>query len=431
MKISIFFDNSSHDGRDLRDIENGNPGMGATEYMFFLIGHLLSFRNNGIEVSMMLTHSMIFAEGVHQESVSNMTTAYERCCEQGIDYMIVQHGCRFVRELKNLQCKGTKIIVWCHNFVETKDWNFYAKSHLIERVIAVSREQSDAYRDHRLYLKTDWIFNCVVIPDNYLKNLTPNPNRDPIVTYIGAIIPGKGFHLLARAWPKVLQEIPNAELYVIGNGGLYGGHVEFGKWQLAEKSYENSFMGFLTKENQLLPSVHLMGVLGNEKFDILRRTKVGVPNPSGLTETFCNSGVEMQMTGAVIASRRCIAYMDTVYNGTLVKDPNQLAKAIIKELRSKEDRYAETRKYIEENFSPNVVVAQWEKLFLEAIPNSKKLHATLPLTNPNFEGKKWKERMRLLKSKQPWLYSVLPSIGTLTEWWKTISWAIWKRVNLP
>ena len=113
MKISIFFDNSSHDGRDLRDIENGNPGMGATDYMFFLIGHLLSLRKNGINITLMLTHPMIFAEGVRQEIICNMTTAYERCCEQGIDYMLFQHGSRFVRELKNVQFEGTKIIVWC------------------------------------------------------------------------------------------------------------------------------------------------------------------------------------------------------------------------------------------------------------------------------------------------------------------------------
>lgn len=430
MKISVFFNNTSHEGRDVREIEKGNPGMGATDYMFFLIGHLLALRDNGIEVTMMLTRPMVFAEGVKQEIVSSMTAAYESCCEQGIDYMIIQHNSRYVKEIKQLHEGTAKIIVWCENFVDVNEWNFYAKCRMVERLVAVSREQSDAYRDHRLYLKTDWIFNCVVIPSSFLENLTPATERKPIVTYIGAVIPGKGFHLLARAWPKVLREIPNAELYVIGNGGLYGDRVEFGRWKLAEKSYEDSFMGFLSDGDQLLPGVHLMGVMGNEKFDVLRKTKVGVPNPSGLTETFCNSGVEMQMMGATIASRRCIAYMDTVYNGTLVKSPNQLAEAIVKELRSNEDRYAETRKYIEENFSSEVVVGQWEKLFLEAIPNSRKLHEPLPLANPDFEGKIWKERMRRLKTSHPWLYSVLPSIGTFTEWWKIISWAIWKRVNL-
>jgi hypothetical protein len=122
--------------------------------------------------------------------------------------------------------------------------------------------------------------------------------------------------------------------------------------------------------------------------------------------------------------------MDTVVNGTLVHDPNQLAEAIVKELRSTDDRYDYTRKYIEDHFSPEVVVAQWEKLLLETMPKGKKLHEDTPLVNPDFEGKRWKEMMRRVKTNVPVLYSVIPSVGTMVEYMKVISWAIWKRVNL-
>lgn len=431
MKIAVFFANKAHNGRDLRDLTMGNPGMGATDYMFFLMGHMLSLRDNGIDVTMMLTHPMMMADGIKQIIVSSMTDAYMKCQEQHIDYLIIKHANFYVSELKTLKLSSkTKFIVWCENFASPREWSFYARCPLVARLIAVSREQADAYRDHRAFLKTDWIHNCVVVPSEYLQNCPPPSERKPIVTYIGAIIQGKGFHLLARAWPKVLREVPDAELYVIGSGGLYGGQIEYGKWHLAEKSYEDSFMGYLSDGDKLLPGVHLMGVLGNEKFDILRQTKVGVPNPSGLTETFCNSGVEMQLLGASIASRRCIAYMDTVVNGTLVHDPNQLAEAIVKELRSTDDRYDYTRKYIEDHFSPEVVVAQWEKLLLETMPKGKKLHEDTPLVNPDFEGKRWKEMMRRVKTNVPVLYSVIPSVGTMVEYMKVISWAIWKRVNL-
>lgn len=432
MKIAIFFANKSHEGRDIRNIEAGNPGMGATDYLFFLAAHLLSVRDNGIDVTLMVTHPMTTVEAVRQERVESMTDAFQKCCDKGIDYMIIKHASFYIDEIKrfgNLQ--KTKLIAWCENFASPKEWTFYGHSKYVERVIAVSREQADACRDHRVFLKTDWIHNCVIVPEKYLKQLTPAAERKNIVTYIGAIIQGKGFHLLARAWPKVLAQVPDAELYVIGNGALYGEEVEFGKFGLAEKKYEDSFMGFLSDAHgSLLPSVHLMGIMGNEKFDILRQTKVGVPNPSGLTETFCNSGVEMQILGAVIASKKCIAYLDTVVNGTLVDDPNDLADAIVKELHATNDRYEQTRKYIEDHFSPEVFVRQWERLFLEAIPSGKKLHDELPLVNPDFEAKKWKERMRRIKVRQPWLYSVLPSVGTLVEYWKIVRWAIWKKMNL-
>lgn len=431
MKIAVFFANKSHEGRDISKIEDGNPGMGATDYLFFLMGHMLSLRDNGISVTMMLTHPMTCAPGVRQELVSSMTDAFNQCRAEAIDYMVIKHANFYVEEIKRMPITdGTRLIVWCENFASPSEWTFYASCPLVAKLITVSREQADAYRDHKAFLKTDWIHNCVIVPKEYLKDVPPPTSRKPVVTYIGAIIQGKGFHLLARAWPKVLQAVPNAELYVIGSGALYGGKIEFGKWNLAEKSYEDSFMGYLTDGDKLLPGVHLMGIMGNEKFDVLRQTKVGVPNPSGLTETFCNSGVEMQLMGAVIASRKCIAYMDTVINGTLVDDPNQLADAIVKELRSTDDAYDKTRQYIEEHFSSEVFATQWERLFNEVIPRGIKLHDDLPLVNPDFEGKKWKERMRKLKMRHTWLYSVLPSVGTGVEYWKILSWAVWKRMNL-
>ena len=252
-----------------------------------------------------------------------------------------------------------------------------------------------------------------------------------MVTYIGAVIPGKGFHLLARAWKKVLHAEPLAQLYVVGNGKLYGDNFELGPWQLAEKKYEASFMPYLTDDQgQLLPSVHLMGILGREKYDILAKTKVGVPNPSGLTETFCNSGVEMQLMGAVIASRRCTGYLDTVKNGRLTGNPNLLADAIVACLHDTNDNYAETRRAIEHNFTQDVAVNQWEKLLNEALPQGKRLCPLQPLVNAGYELKWLKEHFRILKEQHPWLYTVLPSLGFFTEAWKALRWAVWKRTQL-
>ena len=173
-----------------------------------------------------------------------------------------------------------------------------------------------------------------------------------------------------------------------------------------------------------------MGILGEEKFDILAKTKVGVPNPSGLTETFCNSAVEMQLMGAVIASKRCIGYMDTVQCGCLVDSPSQLADCIVAELQASSDDYAHTRQTIIDNFSQDVVIRQWEELFCEALPQGRRLHDLLPLVNGDFELKRWKERMRHLKERYPALYAFMPSLAFLTEGWKALKWACYKRVML-
>ena len=434
MKIAFFFENRSHEGRDLRHITEGNPGMAATPYLFFLIGHLLSVRDNGLQVTLLLTHRMTFADGVHVELASNLTEAYDYCCREGIDYLVIKHNTSYLHTICRLPVtKPTRFLVWCHNFVTFPRLTRYARNPLVARLITVGREQADIYRDHRAFLKTDWIYNCVNTHTlrSKAKGLLPNRDRRPVVTYIGAVIPGKGFHVLAKAWPKVLRQVPDAELYVIGNGRLYGDRVELGPWQLAEKHYEARFMHWLQHDGKLLPGVHLMGILGEEKYDILAKTKVGVPNPSGLTETFCNSAVEMQMMGAVIASKRCVGYMDTVKNGRLVDNPGELARCIVDCLKNEgDDRQEETLLSIEENFSEEAVIRQWERLFREALPQHKRLQEPLPMVNPDYELKSWKEFMRKVKERHPWMYAVVPSIGFFTEGWKALKWAVWKRTIL-
>lgn len=429
MRVGFYFElGKDYEGYNLFDINKNNPGFSGTRYMFFLIAHLLAVRDNGIDVTFFLKYNMILADNVHVELTTSFVDVLDKCQLQNIDFLIIKDNANYLKIVKTSRTKiKTKIIVWCHNFVPFGQLTDYAKCKAVERLVCVGREQADVYRDHKAFQKTDWIYNCVTTPNI---EITPINNRKPIVTYIGAIIPSKGFHLLARVWPQVIKAIPKAELYVIGNGRLYERVGEFGKWNLAEKNYEDSFMGYLTKNGKLLPGVHLMGILGNEKFDILKITKVGVPNPSGLTETFCISAVEMQLMGASIAAKRCVGYMDTVRNGTLVNSPNQLANCIIKELRSHEDHYEQTRQYIIDNFSQDVVAHQWELLLLEAIPNKKKLHPDLPIIHPDFEMKKWKEKSRRLKTKYPALYSLMPSIGHLYEFWKKVHWAIWKRIYL-
>lgn len=432
-KAAIFFENYSLEGMDLSNIAYENPGISATMYMFFVVGQSLAVKNNSIDMTIYTTNKMKFADGVRAELASSMIEAYHKCCMQNIDYLIIKHSKKFLNDIKQLNSDGhTKFIIWCENFADFKDLNFYAKCALIARLICVGREQADIYRDHRAFQKTDWIYNCI---DNRLLNIpqddiVPTSRRKHIVTYIGAIIPGKGFHVLAKAWPEVVKAVPDAQLYVIGSGKLYGGHVELGRWELAEKNYEDSFMKYLTKDEKLLPGVHLMGIMGAEKFDILSKTKVGVPNPSGLTETFCNSAVEMQFMGAIIASRRCTGYMDTVKNGQLIDNPRDLAAAIVNGLNSLEDTYPQTRLAIEQNFSQSVVISQWEKLLIETLPQGKRLNPLLPLINPNFEMKQWKESLRKLKERHPWLYTILPSLGFFTEFWKALKWAIWKRTIL-
>ena len=233
---------------------------------------------------------------------------------------------------------------------------------------------------------------------------------------------------MAKAWKEVLKDIPDAELYVIGNGESYGGG-KLGKWNLAEENYENKFMKYLTEGDKLLLVFISWASWAKEKEEILGITKVGVPNPSGLTETFCICGVEMQMAGARIAAYQCAGYLDTIRNGTIYKKRSQLAASIIRELQRKDNNYDEAISFINEHFSQEIIAAEWEQLLTECIPKNTHLHDIYPLAHPCFELKQLKDRLRLLKSKFPILYSFLPTIDTFISLWKKAGYKIFKLHN--
>jgi len=431
-KLGIFFCNKGIDHVDCRHISTGNPGLGGTPFMFYVISYLLSARDNGIDVLLLTTHKGIFPDNIKTGIAANLHEAYQICEEQDFDYLLVKHYDYYAAADRFVFTKAgkTKLLVWCHNFASYKALHLYAKSPNVCKIVAVGREQMDLYRDHRAFLKSEYIYNCIDVPLLSEKTfcLQPFGERKNIVTYMGAVIRGKGFHILAKAWKEVVRQVPDAELYVIGSGNLYG-DGKLGKWNLAEEKYENSFMKYLTKDGKVLPSVHLMGVLGQEKFDILRRTKVGVPNPSGLTETFCICGVEMQMAGARITSIRCAGYLDTVVNGTLYRKRSQLAENIVTELKRKDSDYAGTVQFINDNFSQSVVASEWERLLKECIPQGTHLHEVLPLTYHRFKLKWLKEYFRKLKSVVPFLYTVLPALGPFLDLWDKVDYKLFKLRN--
>ena len=42
------------------------------------------------------------------------------------------------------------------------------------------------------------------------------------VVYLGSLVQGKGFDMLAQVWRNIVAQVPHAELHVVGSGRLYG-----------------------------------------------------------------------------------------------------------------------------------------------------------------------------------------------------------------
>lgn len=406
MKIAFFLDNRSISSVDCSCILEGNPGIGGTECMIVTISSLLAMRTNGIEMMLLTMTDGIFPKYLNHTVVNDFREAIEYAEKNEYEYLVFKHDVEHIYD-KSLEfdLKNLKLIVWCHVFVCYWELDYYANNSAINHIVYVSREMADLYRDHKSYKKSSYIYNCVNT-DGIRKTVLAHPicQRKNIVTYIGNIVPFKGFHLLAEAWPSVIKAIPDAELYVIGNGRLYDDKKQLGKYGIAEESYENFFIKYLCKDGQLLPNVHFLGMLGKEKKDVLLQTKVGVPNPSGITETFGISAVEMQMFGAKVTTIKCPGYIETVINGALYNNRKDLAECIIMLLKSNNtSHYDKAMDFFETTFSFEAVLKRWELILLSGkMPKDKRLY------NPWYRCKFLKEWMRQVKEFCPIAYKLPP-----------------------
>lgn len=406
MKVGFYINNCKYQNVDCRYVEEGNPGIGGTWHIFLIIASQLARRNNGIEITLYVqTHSEYLPDGPKISVVGSTMNAFYQADKDNLDYLVVNDTDVNWNNIDyNCLKSSVHFISWCHNFIpeQSRKLNIFRDEVRISRVINVSHEQMDLYLDHLAYDKMDYIYNCVPV-DRSVSNpgsLIPYNERSHIVTYVGSLIPQKCFHVLASIWPKILAKVPDAELYVIGSGRTYDEKAKLGKYGIAESSYESKFMPYLTNaDGTILNGVHFMGNLGLEKNDILAKTKVGVPNPTGMTETFCISAVEMQAMGCTVTAMAAPGYYDTFINGRIVSNKKKLTASIIDLLLSDTPltSYEHTLDIIENKFSIDTVVSEWEKCLSGVY---KELYnENFEIVNKDYHLKRLKLLLRKIKLK--------------------------------
>lgn len=377
-RIVFFLKNKFIPDIDYTNVCIANPGVGGTEYLFVLTAYILS-RRKEFDIILYAQKPSIFPEGLQVDYTENVGTGIQKAAKENADIFICREDPAWIKRgyLDNIP-KGLKVILWAHNFMKTERLDYYVNNNGIYSVVCVGREQLDMYTDHRFFKKMDYIYNANAFsrPDVINHETIPVKRRKNIVTYIGALQPYKGFHILAKAWPKILKAVPDAELYVIGSGRVYDNNAPMGKYNIASEEYERIFMPSLTdKEGKILPSVHFMGRMGTEKNDIIKQTKVGVPNPSGKTETFGLGAVEFQGLGCCVVTKKCPGYVDTVINTeNLYKSNRQIADYVIRNLRNPSFDYGSTYETLYSKFHFNSVASEWTKYLNVAIQGCYRIH---------------------------------------------------------
>lgn len=407
MKVALYLPNKSYKGIDLSKPYNGNPGIGGTEFNFLTLPYYFNhyFKNITFIFYAHLTENL--PKNFKSFTVKDVNDAAKKAKDHGCKIFIYRPTCneKDLEFLKNLNKIKIKTIAWIHN-TPFNQLGAFAKNKYLKRYVNVSKEQYDMLRDHPIIYKSTMIYNGF---DSSLFNPNTSIKKEKNVVYLGSLIHAKGFHILARVWKKILKEVPDAKLEIIGNGKLYNRNSKLGKWGVADENYELMFRKHLSDENgNKLKNVIFHGLLGKEKIPIMQKALVGCPNPSGVTENCPGSAIEFQACGTAVVSGAYWGLLDTVDNnssGLLGKTDNELVENIVYLLR-KEDKAIELGKngisFVNKRFNHKKISTSWKNLF-EDIINDKDAEM-LPIDqNPYYEYKQFSEKMRIIKKKYKFL----------------------------
>ncbi|MEE1289886.1 MAG: glycosyltransferase [Spirochaetota bacterium] len=349
---------------NIDSIKNGNPGIGGSEYLLLQLFYYLSQDN---EYSCKL---YTIGETINDASVISIISdmdAIEKATANKTDIFVFIPKDRKNDFYEKLQNFNLISIAWVHNYISYNVIKLLQTSQIVKRVIFVGKQHYDCYIDDELINKSDYIYNML---NNENHEYISPENKEQIVTYVGALIPTKGFHKLAKVWKNILKKVPTAKLQVIGDGKLYNKNAVLGPHGIAEAKYEKKIVKYLSDKNgMLLDSVKFFGSLGNEKKELIQKTKVGIANPTGKSETFCLSAVEYKTFGVPVVTYKGFGLLDTVRNnidGILIKSGKELENAIVTLLTDNQKNSEYGKNGLTDGFKkflPETIIEQWKNVF--------------------------------------------------------------------
>lgn len=382
MKVGIYLDNSALSGMDFRHPERGNPGTGAAEYLHVALAYFIrKYAGSSVETHIFAQHTNLMPPKIPSHSVLDVVDAAKKAKSAGMDIFVFRPRMR--EELNILDViddLGLPSIGRAALTPSPEHVRRMARSTMFKALVCVGGEQYDSLVDTPVHSKIVQIDNGLHLES--CRNGLDVVRDESLVVYMGALVPQKGFPLLASAWPTVLSRNPHAKLSVIGSPKIYNESATLGPLGVADAEFEARYIEpYLTlADGQLHPSVMFHGQMGAEKHQILRQATVGVPNPSGQTETFCVSAAEMSACGAAVVSGAYYGLLDTVRHektgllGRSVSDLVNNISALLENPARARSLGKNGVKFVEERFDFSVVVPKWVTLFNDvAVARKRKL----------------------------------------------------------
>ena len=416
MKVCFYLNTYGLENKDFSNPLLGNPGIGGTEFMFWTISFYLKKLYPELDVVVFAANIETLPKEIIGIKCKDELEAVKLCKEIGGDIFIFKgpyHDIKLFNLIDNLKVKS---IMWSHNYESVIGLKYALNCNYLKRNLCVGKEQYDRLRDHKIFNKSTYIYNCLDFTPYKIKNI----EKKNIVTFMGGLRVTKGFHILAKVWKEVIKEVPDAELHVMGGAKLYNQNATTGGYGIADEKYEKRFMPYLLNDDgSVMNSVKFLGVLnGDEKIKAISETKVGIANPSGFGETFCISAIEFEAMRVPVVSCKKNGLLDTVIDkksGLLVRNEKHLKDAIVRllkddKLNSEMGVYGE--KFVKEKFDVYKICNDWIKLLTDVYENKEQ---KAELINNNFKyNLKWLREMNR-KIKKINILNWLPPISEYEE----------------
>jgi glycosyltransferase involved in cell wall biosynthesis len=337
--------------------------------MFFLVAAHLARTH---QVSMYVTAAGNHPAGIRYVVVRDLQQATVAIRSAGEEIVILRES-EVLPNQALLRSIQQSVVVWAHNFSNRRTLKACARLPSVARYLCVSREQHERLRDEDVFRKSDYVFNAVDT-SAYPTELQP-PTEDNVF-FMGSLVKGKGFHVLARHWDAIVRAVPTARLHVVGSRRLYNEAASLGPLGLASPRYERQFARYVTEHGRLREDIAFHGILGADKWRLLREAKVAVTNPTGAGETFCISAVEFGLLGVPVVTRRAGGPIDVVESGVsgiLFDDERELPEAVVGLLRDEKRRAEMGRNAIarvRSRFDIEVVIERWQSIIQEVLAGS-------------------------------------------------------------
>lgn len=374
MRPAFYLENKAIPDVDFRHPELGNPGCGGTEYLFVATPFYLAKYGTVCQNPLILANDVsLLPEGLDCVQVADIYEAARQAKKNEVDVFVYRPRRASEEDILDLLVSlSLPAVGWAHITPKARYLRLMARCSSFKALVCVEHEQYDQIQDTPLALarKLTFIVNGFDVSSFLPEDRCVVKDRK-LVAYLGALVPKKGFHLLAKVWPRVLKRHPDARLVVIGSGALYDVDAKLGPWGVADFEYERDFIIPYLSGDDGKPhsSVMFMGKVGLEKKDIIRKALIGVPNPTGVTENCPGSALEFQASGTAVVSGAFWGMLDTIDHGKtglLGRTADDLVENIcffLEHPKQAEAYGCAGVEFVREKYEWKKVVKAWDDLF--------------------------------------------------------------------